>query len=269
MKSRSKLVLAVVLVIGLAGCSGLSPFGSGSAYPDGYNESEITDPETAAEQHSEALSEYDSYTHELNATYPDQDATMNLTVQIDEANKQASMDTKLDREDEEVMRIEMYQDGNTTYEKTEMALFGTVYNTTDESFASFEGNQTNTTDIDDWFANASFEEADTVTRDDETLYRYNATDVDDPEAFENLAIAEGETIDSIESFNTTVLVNKEGLIRSLGFDMTVTYLGETQDISAEIRITDLDSTTVEEPDWLEEAESKAESEDTIPFAIGS
>lgn len=267
MNSRSKLVLAVVLVIGLAGCSGLSPFGSGSAYPDGYNESEITDPETAAEQHNQALSEYDSYTQKMNITSSNQGVEMNMSVQVDESNKQASADTKLNKEDEEVMRLEMYQDGNTTYEKTETPLFGTVYNTTDESFSTFLGNETNNTDKAELFSNANFEEGGTVTRNDETLYRYNATEVDDPEEFINLS--ESSEADSVESFNATLLVDEEGIMRSLTIDMTTTTLGETQEISAEIRITDLDSTTVEEPDWLEEAESEAQAEDTIPYAIGS
>lgn len=267
MNSRSKLVLAVVLVIGLAGCSGLSPFGSGSAYPDGYNESEITDPETAAEQHSEALSEYDSYTQNLNITSSNQEIEMNMSVQVDGSNKQASAGTTLSQEDEEVVEVEMYQDDNTTYEKTETPLFGTVYNMTDESFSTFLGNVTNDTDKAELFSNANFEEGGTVTHNDETLYRYNATEVDDPEEFLNLS--ESSEADSVESFNATLLVDEEGIMRSLTIDMTTTTLGETEEISLELRITELDSTTVEEPDWLEEAESKAESEDTVPFAIAS
>ncbi|UPM41784.1 DUF7537 family lipoprotein [Halocatena salina] len=267
MNSRSQLVLAVVLVIGLAGCSGLSPFGSGTAYPDGYNESGITDPETAANQHSNALSEYDSYTQTMNITNPNRQVTMNLTVRVDEANKQSGADIKANREGQEVMRMEMYQKNNTTYEKTQMPLLGTVYNTTEQSFSSFKANQTNTTDTEKWFSNVSFEEADTVTRNDETLYKYNATGVDNAKAFTN--VSGSTTIDSVESFNATLLVDKEGILRSFSFDITATSFGETQEMSAEIRTTDIGSTTVNEPEWIEEAKSQSESNDTIPFEIGA
>lgn len=266
MKSRTQLVLAVVLVAGLAGCAGLSPFGSGTSYPDGYNESGITDPKTAANQHSEALSEYDSYTQKMNLTNPNSEVAMNFTVQVDEANKQASVDMTATSKGQEI-GVEMYQNNNTTYEKTTMPLLGTVYNTSESSFSSFQGNQTNTTNMSGVFSNASFEAAGTVTRNDETLYRYNATNVDNPDAFTN--ISGGSTTSSIESFNATLMVDKEGIIRSLAFNMTTTSAGETQEISAEIRITDLGSTTVKEPGWLEKAKSQGQSNDTIPFKIGS
>ncbi|RRJ28061.1 DUF7537 family lipoprotein [Halocatena pleomorpha] len=266
MNTRSRLVLAVVLVVGLTGCSGLSPFGSGTAYPDGYNESGITDPETAANQHSKALSEYDSYTYKMNVS-SSKDVEMNFTIRIDEANKQSIADITANRKEQEVIRMEMYQENNTTYEKTQMPLLGTIYNTSEESFSSFQENQTNTTDMNGWFANASFEGAGTVTRNGETLYRYNATDVDNPETYTDLT--QSATIDSVETFNATILVDKEGILRSLTFDITATSFGKTQKMSSEIRITDIGSTAVNKPDWIETAKSQSGSNDTTFFEIAA
>ncbi len=260
MDMRQLSVLCLVIVLGLAGCSGLSPFGSDVSYPDGYNESGITDAETAANQHSEALSEHDNYTLEMNVTGTEGTGETGFTFRVDEANEQATMNLSVEGE-EESMSIERYQDENTTYEKTEMPTFGTVYDTTEEPAESFQGNLTNHTDMEPLFANGSFEEAGTVTRDDETLLRYNATDIEDPDAFINTSEISN---DSIESFNSTVLVNEEGIVRSFEFDMTYTADGETEEASLMIRVTDIDSTTVKEPDWLEEAEAAAQN-DSDPF----
>ncbi len=262
MKLRTGLVLAVVLVLGLAGCSGVSPFSSDVSPPNGFNESGITDAETAADQHMAALSKHDNYTQTMNFTSTESEGKINLSVQVDEANERANMDGRIEGEGEELLSVELYQDENMTYEKTDMPLFGTVYNTSEEPFSSFRENQTNDTDMDQWLANSSFEEGDTVTRDDETLYRYNATDVDEPDAFTNTS---GVSNGSIDSFNATLLVDEEGIVRSFEFDIAYTADGETEETMGELRVTDVDSTTVNEPDWLEEAETAAQN-DTNPFA---
>lgn len=112
--------------------------------------------------------------------------------------------------------------------------------------------------------NASFEGAGTVTRDGETLYRYNATTNEDAEGF----LAKGVSTDKVESFNATLLVDQDGIIQSLTSMITYIIGGETRKGTTTYRIADIDSTTVEEPDWIEKAKSAPQSKGTNPFGDG-
>ncbi|RRJ28059.1 DUF7537 family lipoprotein [Halocatena pleomorpha] len=260
MKSFQCAVL-LILVVGLAGCSGLSPSES-TSYPTGYNESGIVDPELAADQHATALSEHDNYTERMRITSPTLDGFVTTTIRTDTVENRSAAALEINNSGETFMDSKMYHDGTKRYTNTQIDVYGDTYATGNESLSSFQDSLVNTSQIDNWLANISFEAAGTVTRDGATLYRYNSTGVDDPEAF--FYTTEFVTIDAIESVDSTLLVDEKGLIRV--FEVTVTHSsdGETEEGTISYRVTDIDATAVEKPDWLGAAKAYAEPNGSEP-----
>lgn len=264
MDTRRSSVLCLV-VIGLVGCSGIAPFDADFAHPDGYNESGITDPEAAADKHRVALSEHDNHTERMYLTSPKYDGFAETTIRTDNTDNRSAANMKINRSGETFLNRDLYHDGTKGYAKTEVGEIEDTYVTSNSSLAAFRDHLVNTSEIDVWLANVSFEQTGTVTRDDEILLRYNATEVDDREAF--FYTTDFSTIDSVESVDSTLLVDEEGIIRSFNVTVTYTFAGQTQDGTISYRVTDIDSTTVEEPDWLDAAESAA-TEKADPFENG-
>lgn len=285
METQPLTVLCVVVVIGLAGCSGISPLGgntsdagtvpspettedaatadkAGSSYPPGYAESGITDPGTAADQHRAALSEHDTHTRELTIVDNAPQTEIQITTLVDDADERAHSETTANRSGNQAINLEEYHEDGVTYEKSEMDIVGETYNTSEEPFSSFEANRSNVSDLDGILENITVENARTVTRDDETLYRYNATDVDEVDPLVSTVLP--TDLNTVKSFDGTLLVDEEGLIRQFWSTTTYTEHGETRNATMDVRFTDLDSTTVEEPNWLEEANAAAESNETNP-----
>lgn len=264
METRRSSMLCLV-VIGLVGCSGIAPPDAAFTHPEGYNESGLTDPEVAADQHRSALSEHDTHTERMSLTSPKYDGFVETTIRSDNTDNRAVANMRINRSGETFLNRDLYHDGTTGYAKTEVGEVKDTYTTSNSSLAAFRDHLVNTSEIDGWLANVSFEETGTVTRDDETLLRYNATEVDDREAF--FYTTEFSTIDSVESVDSTLLIDEEGIIRSFNVTVTYTFADQTRNGTISYRVTDIDSTTVEEPDWLDAAESAA-TEDDNPFENG-
>lgn len=256
MHSRSHSVLILILVVGLAGCSGMSPFGSDVTYPSGYNESGITDSKKALEQHTSTLAEYDNFSVKLNVSSSTSDVNLNSTSRIDSANKRAHTVFDITRSGQQ-LTLATYQANNTSYRKVDLSILGTRYNATNQSFSSFKENLSGRSLIQTGFGNMSFEGADQVTRDGETLLRYNSTNVTNAEPFTRSVMSGNNT--SVDNFNATVLVGQEGLVRSITYSIAYPTSGKTERLTATYRVTKLNATTVEKPDWVEKAKSQSQS----------
>lgn len=112
MRDHSRLIL-LVLVVGVAGCAGFSPSDSGTSYPDGYNESGITDPETALDQHVSALFKHDNFTQEVDTTEHSLNKSVEITSRVDIANERAAIPADLSSSS----AWEAYHAENTSYMK--------------------------------------------------------------------------------------------------------------------------------------------------------
>lgn len=269
MKTRQLLVLCLVVMIGLAGCSGISPLGGDTetdtnqtdtadntsdeadvSYPAGYDETGITDPETAADQHNQALSEYDTYARNLTLGDEASQTEINTASMIDGAEQRGTSETTAIRDGTLAIEENQYHEDGVTYEKSSI-VDTDLYNSTEEPFSSFEANNSNTSNIEKMLENVSVESAGTVTRGGDTLYQYNATGVDNAEPF--VSTVQPVEIDAVESFNATLLVDEEGIIRQFESTTTYTEAGERWNATVAVQFTDVGSTSVEEPDWLENA----------------
>lgn len=250
-----RCIVLLIIVVGLAGCSGQSPSETSVSYPTGYNESGVTDPELAADQHTTALSERDNYTEAVNLTSPMFEGFVETMIRIDTVENRSIAEMEINRSGQTFRETKMYHNGTKRYTNTQIDMYGDSYTTGNESLSSFQDDLVKTSEIDRWLTNISFEAVGTVIRDKETLYRYSSTGVADPEAF--FYTAEFSTIDAVKSVNSTLLVDEEGIIRE--FDVTVTYRsdGKTQTGTINYRITGIDATTVKKPGWIEKAKTTA------------
>lgn len=258
MRTRRLTAVCLVIVIGLAGCSGLAPFGESEnatethdiTYPDGYDESGITDPETAIDQHESALNDADSFT--LGQNISTEISLFNFTMDFEA--KQNSIDEQRvysaegDMEGKTIMKESEYNSDDTTYEMKRMEDEPVEYEAYPDSFGS--ETSINQDFISTWLTNATFGEATRDTHDGEQVFRYEATDAEGAEPF----VMDLEENPALNVFNGTLLVAEDGVVQSFSYTMNYTTTNGTEKtIAGDYQVTDLNSTTVEEPDWVETA----------------
>lgn len=282
MNTQRLPILSLILIVGLAGCVGLTPFEedqSGNeesttatpdiSYPDSYSESGITDPEMATSNEKQSLKKKDNMTMYLEMEYETGGISFvdNVTAQADFANEReyTLMDSEIGGE--QFNRIHEYEDSGMRYIMSNSSLSDPEYSVSNgsgldgsdpgEVWFTVDPNGTSPSDL--WLTNASFGEATQVSHDGEPMFKYEATGVDDATPF----VVEASN-STVEEFNGTLLVDQEGIIRSFAYSIThTTSEGEQETVKAKYHIYNLNNTSIEEPDWLEEA--KSESEDPDPF----
>ncbi len=270
METRRLSVICLVVVIGLAGCSGLSPFGGEQtgtdgqdttetpdiSYPDGYDESGVTDPEKAAKQDVSKFTEYDNLTITMDGEteLSDTPFSINVTGYIDLEHKNMSIVAAGESRSTKVTNQSKYQNNDTEYAVNGTMLTGPQYNVSRQPFPDTPvSDETGMTS--EWLTNASFGEATQVTHNGETMFRYNITSVESAKPF---IFGASTTDPSVNEFNGTLTVDEDGIVRTMSYTMNYTTADGTQNpMNVSYQVTDLNSTTVEEPDWVEIAREQA------------
>ena len=233
-------------------------------YPPGYSASGITDPARAADQHAAALADQDSYALALNTTTPSSGTQASVTA-VQRANissQQAYNELNISTQTGQIV-TESYYNESTGYTRTNSSLAseaGPQYNVSRQPFR-VTYNSTVTT-FQGFLGNASYGAAQSVERDGETLIRYEATELTDPAAFLNMPLSD-ITAENVSEFNASVFVDQNGVIRSLSYSATYTTEGTTTTTTLDLRITDLNATTVNEPEWLAEAKTNTSLQSTV------
>lgn len=233
----------------------LPPPPNGSVeYPPGYGPSGITNASRASNQFASTLARQDSYTAGYGrtiATPSNIDNRTLSTIQFDAAVNATSRRVRTNmsvsnRSGE--YRVATYQLGRRSYRlengpsdtapqyDTRNLTFNET--TTTASFASFE----------QFFASMDYGNAQLVTRDGDTLIRYDTT-LADPGGF----FGPSAETDTIENFTGVVLTDQQGLIRQFSYSMNYEASGTPIEQSYEFSVTDLNTTSVSEPGWLAEA----------------
>lgn len=92
--------------------------------------------------------------------------------------------------------------------------------------------------------------ADTETRNATTLYRVNSTGVSDPDV-----LASQLRVDSVRNVSLSALVGGQGLVREYHIEYTATLGNNTTRVERTVRFAALGETTVERPQWYDEAKN--------------
>jgi len=277
MRRRSLILLGLVVLVASAGCLGFLGDGSGTETTTTQPTDEMTDEEPestgettatettddagsgddgsiarAARDHQRQLQSAGSFTARVVQNRTTDDDTANVTIEVrsdleGEEYLMQTTGTALDRD----LRIDRYTAGETTYEHLVLG-DQERYRVDTEPY---DGN-VEPVDVDRAMGGKNLVgrlseydlEADgTVTHRGEEMTRYTA---DDPEAWGGPLPDGADEIDSLEMH---ILVDDSGIARVIEYRVSGTSTrGGTFYEYFYLEITDVGSTTVEEPGWIDE-----------------
>jgi hypothetical protein len=258
--SRGLTVLVCLLTL-LAGCSGVPGLGGGGGGGETYGDGETLNASALAEDHAENLREAGSFTVVVDGSAsvgdagPDTDQAQRVAVDL-EGNTSLVTTSVVQRQDNQSA-----SDNRTVYVTEDAAFFRTGsgesvrYQQLNLSGSgalgrTFGGEQyldvsgsVPTLAATEWTRNG------TVERDGETLTRFSAGSGD---ALNRSALGLTPSV-NLTDYDATLLVTAEGTIRELTFSLGAQAQGQTLTQALELRYTEVGSTAVDEPDWLDEA----------------
>lgn len=241
------LVAALVLT---AGCSAGGFLGGGDDDGDDsgiepYTESggDLTG-EMLNDSHTEAIESAGSYTLESNVSLTGEDSSLvqNASGQVDlENDRQYVVQFASLFGNQTIYR---YTADNTTYQRVEPESGETQYDTTQGGQITSPAINTDNVDAFEW------EQQGTETHEGVDVTRYEATGVANYSALPTDA-GEG----NVSDFSATLLVSADGVMHEYNVGYTQESSGSTQQVSLRYAASDVGSTTVEEPGWLDEAQN--------------
>lgn len=266
-------VLGLVLMVVIAGCSGLNPLGSGDppsdektetdrktktsevTYPAGFSPEGVTDPEKAAQNHNKKLSEHDSFTQnvELNTVISGVEASGKALRKADVKNKHSHVVHDVKVLGQTFRHYESYQSEGTEYTMNQSSGGDVTYNVSERPFNLNDTRES--TEIRDRLESANFGKAKEIRRDGKTVLRYKAKNTSNADPF---IIDDSVSNPTVSDFNATLFVAQNGIIQE--FRYSITYSSDEMDQqtdSVTYKTTNLDSTTVEKPDWVDEAKAQS------------
>lgn len=272
MNRRPVAAVALVVLVALAGCGGSGGIDTGteSPSPDGTDAptatasptptpsfDDVTKPPGVSEDgltDREAL--LDAHASALDGKAVTVDVDFRLTVDGDGQN--ASLRGKVTPDDDQGwMRVTTtdgtgtyYTEGGTTYEKV-VVDDSTSYGTTDQVSAIPEtprfGADARLRDA-LWNANWTFDQV--VQRDGERLLRFEATRVTLPSQ------VDVDRENASTSTDGVLLVDEDGVVRHVEINASVETDEQTVEYGLSVSFSDVGSTTIQRPDWVDRAEEE-------------
>lgn len=250
---RALPTVAVVLLVATAGC-GLP--GDSSPSPPGVDDGNVTDASELVRSHTDELragsfTVHAKTTRELpNADYR---IVSEFTYHVDtgepfRARLDVQRSARGDPPDDAtpVPDMEMWRAGETTYVRTSTAN-GTRYRSVDLINSSLTMNDVTNRQLVARLNNRENATVTSVTRDGETHTRVSATV--DPSGL-------------VQESNITLIATSSGLVQRITATRVVRFpsSGE-QTVTSDVRFRDVGNTTVERPDWYDEAVNATEGDE--------
>lgn len=270
MDRRHVAALSLALLLVVSGCSGLlsgdgTPADGGGAtptatpapatptpvpftYPDGYSETGITDSQDAAGAHTDGALSHDSFTVSYRAAVqtPDRSVQVNFTQQVNTVERRAHLVSAVTGR----TNIAQYYANDTVYVRSESPSTNQTSYTSRQQPLNLE-QVTGTQFVAPAVANASYGEAAVVERDGETLVRYESQELTNATGL----LGSGISTENVTSFSATLLVDEDGVVRRVEYRATVDRPGGERTLEVVVEVSELDSTTVQRPDWVDRAAS--------------
>lgn len=265
MNRRVAATLAVVALLGLAGCSALpmfeepsptttatpSPTAHGTPtptttvdpdeYPDGYGPSGLVAPDVAAANHERTLAGYESYRFRFDVGVGAGNGTRDAFVYLLRVDHGAKRVLEI-RDDGEVTRHQ-YLEEDRLYVMLEVD-GEESYNSTDAEYVpeQFSGIQF----VAPLFEHVEYGPPDVLETENGTIYRYRSRRVTDP----NVILPANVTADEIASFEVELLVHEDGYVRGARYAVVTE---EGSELGAIATIDGVNATAVDRPDWYDRA----------------
>jgi hypothetical protein len=225
-------------------------------YPVGWNASGVEAPLKAYSQHYSALFSYDSFTRTENWTYFEPGQALILVGQVDRTTKQAHWNQTVIDSGTQIVHQELYQKGHTLYmtNRSQPPTYNSTNRYSFQTYTEFRVNKRLARSGPVMYAltNVRYDGAERITRNGETLFRYESTTLRENSTIDMVPVSVHES--TVNEFSMTTVVDSDGLIRSSTYSITyTTKKGKTYTRTGSIRFDGLNSTTVTEPAWVEKA----------------
>lgn len=242
-------VVALVAVAGCAGGGGPAADGSDAPSGDAIYETPL-DAEAVADGHMDALTDAGSYTIESDATQSS--SARNQTVETSGVVRgDLSSGAVYSRTETSQRTIELYAGAEGgTYQR-----FVVGNQTQYQNVSGQAGNasQYARTTVSSFVGLFNFSYAGTESVDGQTVHVYEAAD---GASLNTSSPAFAQLNESnVDAASATLHVNQNGVVTMAGYDLTISFQGQTQSVTTTQRFTAIGETEVTEPDWLSEAKS--------------
>jgi len=246
------LSVAIALLVVTAGCSGFLG-GGGNGYD--ANGSEL-DGATLTNQTAAAVESSGSYTLNSTATITGErqgstvtsatDETMRIDFESDRGIRSTERTLSSDSATQSVSVV-VYTDGSTSYRR-QNGSNGVTYDVQEGGYSGV-GSTTpvNTTGFAQNYTGFV----------DEFGWERNGTETVDGVTVTSYAAVQNGTSAGIGNASGQLLVDSDGVIREITLSYTLTDAGSPTTIELSIVLSDVGSTTVEEPDWVAEAQAQS------------
>lgn len=260
MNHRCIASLSLALLLVLSGCFGMfsgdgtptetggpaTPTGAAFEYPAGYDETGVVDSSAATRAHTEGIIEYESFRTSYRATVetPNRTVQVNVTQSVKPAERRALRETNIGPREQ----AEYYANG-TVYVRTDLPGSNTSYDSRQQplNLRSVSAKRF----VGPVIANVTYGEATRVNRGGEQLVRYESRSLTSTSGLfgENVSMAD------VFEFSATILVGGDGVVRHAEYGATVDRPEGERTITVAIDVTDINSTTVRRPNWVDQAAS--------------
>lgn len=250
MVSRSTIAVALVVAMAmLGGCSGILGDGSANSpdefdYADGFNADGINDSEQAAETYRQALSNKSNYTATIQQNFSGGDINLAYErinrVDIDDEHayqRTEFLDESLQQEVYHGSERRVTRQSNATQEEV-------VAEDTDFRLDDLTGRGV----LSQLLSESAEFKTSVEERDGASVVRYEASGNESATEMYNF------NEETPTSFSASLAVDSEGVVRSASYDLTYENAnGQEQTVTLNFEVTDINDTSVERPDWAEDA----------------
>lgn len=225
-----------------------TPSGAAFEYPSGYNETGVVDSSAATRAHTEGILEYESFRTSYRATVetPNRTVDVNVTQSVETAERRALRQTNIGAR----RQAEFYANG-TVYVRTDLPGSNTTYDSREQplNLRSVSGRRF----VAPVIANVTYGEATRVNRGGEQLVRYESRKLTSTSGLfgKNVSMAD------VSEFSATILVGADGVVRHAEYGATVDRPQGERTLSVAIDVSDINSTTVRRPNWVDQAASSS------------
>lgn len=271
---RRAVTLLVVLLVALSGCSlptgdfvstdtpadsdgdaddtpTPSPSPTPEAeYPAGYAGSGVEDVDAAVDGHRSALADADGfqlvYSAAVEGGGPSSLLTYDQRVQPDE--ERALLRVNVTSGEASGFYAQYYADDTMYVQSRRPNQQETSYSNVSQEFQveQFIGAEAFVRPI---LENVTFESSQVVTRDGRRVIEF-----DDARLGEDGSLPTGRLQSgNVSEFSATMAVDPDGYVRAIEYRATVLQDGSERQLSVTFRVTDVGETTVERPEWVDEA----------------
>lgn len=247
------LTAAIALLAFTAGCAGFLDGESDSGYE--ANGSEL-DGATLTNQTADAAESSGSYSLNLSKTLTAERQGETLTDRTDEewridfesgtGIRSTEATQSVDGSDQSAS-VSVYTDGNTSYRRQNSSN-GASYDMQEGGYSTAGGTA--------WVNTTEFVQNYTGYV-DEFGWERNGTQTVDGVTVTQYAVTQNGTSAGLGNVSGQMLVDGDGVVRELTLNYTLTNASPSTRVDLSIVLSDVGSTTVEEPDWVSEAEAQS------------